>query len=221
MKTKLLSVLFVLIYLGSCKNQPANDAGSNDANVSENRTEAVNEASKGKYGIKSGSVVYNTQMMGMDVVQTLMFDDYGKKEISEMKMEMMGTTIHTVIITKDGFIYTLDMVAKTGNKAPVPTVNNANIDFRNLTDEMIKDMNLKKEGHEEFLGINCEKMSIDYTKMNMKGTFLVYEGVALKSDTYLGTMNMKLAAESFVENPQIPAEKFEVPAGFTITGNNE
>ena len=47
-------------------------------------------------------------------------------------------------------------------------------------------MNLKKEGTEEFLGKTCEKMSIDYKKMQMKGNFLVYKGIALKMNTDMG-----------------------------------
>jgi hypothetical protein len=82
---------------------------------------------------------------------------------------------------------------------------------------MVKDMNLKKEGTEEYLGKTCEKMSIDYTKISMKGTFLVYKGVALKSETNMGTTKMKLIGEKFEENPSIPAEKFEVPADIKVT----
>jgi hypothetical protein len=37
------------------------------------------------------------------------------------------------------------------------------------------------------------------------------------SDTDMGTMKMKLVAEKFIENPDIPASKFEIPADVTIT----
>lgn len=78
-------------------------------------------------------------------------------------------------------------------------------------------MNLKKEGTKEYLGKTCEKISIDYTKMKIKGTYLVYKGVALQMDADMGTMKMKLIGEKFVENPEIPASKFEVPADIKIT----
>jgi hypothetical protein len=156
-------------------------------------------------------------MMGMEVMQTLTFDDYGKKEATDVEMEMMGVKLHTVNLTKDGFIYNLDMVKKTGTKSPEINMANASIDFENLTEEMVKEMELKKLGTEEFLGKTCEKMSIDNKKMGMKGTFLVYKGVALKSETDLGSMKMNLLAEKFEENPTIPAEKFEVPADIKIT----
>jgi hypothetical protein len=197
--------------LFSCKSKPAvPDATGN------NPTEAASSTSKGKYAIKSGIVEYKTQMMGMDMKQILTFDDYGKKEVTEMVADMMGVKIHTVMLTKDGFVYNYDLEKKTGTKS-VSYQAGANIDFENISKEMVRDMNLKKEGTEEYLGKTCDKMSIDYTKMKMKGTFLVYKGVALKSETDMGTMKVNLVGEKFIENPEIPADKFDVPADVTIS----
>jgi outer membrane lipoprotein-sorting protein len=207
-----LALMASLTLLFSCKSKTSETAAT-----TENPAATETATPKGRYAIKSGIVEYKTQIMEMDVKQTLTFDDYGKKEVTDMEMEMMGVKIHTVTIVKDGFMYTLDMEKKTGTKVASYQGSNQNIDFENMSEEMVKDMNLKKEGTEEYLGKTCEKMSIDYTKMKMKGTFLVYKGVALKSDTDMGTMKMKLVAEKFEENPSIPASKFEVPADFKIT----
>jgi hypothetical protein len=207
MKTRKIITLALMttgILLFACKSKTTESAAKNESPV-------VNETpvQKGRYAIKSGIVEYKTEVMGMEARQTLTFDDYGKKEVTDMEMEMMGTKIKTVTITRDGFIYTLDMEKKTGTKM---SGSSPNIDFENLSEQMAKDMNLKKEGKEEFLGMTCEKMSIDYQKMSMKGIFLVYKGVALMVNTDMGTMKMKLKAEKFLENPEIPASKFEIPA---------
>lgn len=206
-----LALLSTATLLFSCKSKtPETTATPENLAASETSTP------KGKYAIKSGIVQYKTEMMGMEVMQTLTFDDYGKKEATDVEMEMMGVKIHTVNLTKDGFIYNLDMVKKTGTKSPEVNVANASIDFENLTEEMVREMDLKKLGTEEFLGKTCEKMSIDNKKMSMKGTFLVYKGIALKSETDMGSMKMNLLAEKFEENPTIPATKFEVPADIKI-----
>jgi len=211
--TKLITLALVATatLLFSCKSKTSETASVTDSN-----TEVATATPKGKYAIKSGIVEYNTRMMGMDMKQTLTFDDYGQKEATDVEADMMGVKIHTVTITKDGFIYTLDMEKKTGTKI---SGKSPDIDFENLSEEMVKDMNLKKEGTEEYLGKTCEKMSIDYTKMKMKGTFLVYKGVALKSDTDMGSMKMNLIAEKFEENPSVPASKFEIPADIKIIEN--
>ena len=211
MKTNKLITLALLAsatLLFSCKSKTSETPAT-----SENPAATEAATPKGKYAIKSGIVEYKTQMMGMDMKQTLTFDDYGAKEATDVEMDMMGVKMHTVTITKDGFIYTLDLEKKTGTKI---SGKSPDIDFENLSEEMVKDMNLKKEGTEEYLGKTCEKMSIDYTKMKMKGTFLVYKGVALKSETDMGTMKVNLIGERFEENPSIPASKFEIPADIKI-----
>jgi hypothetical protein len=206
-----LAIMASLMMLFSCKSKTSETAATD-----ENPAATETATPKGKYAIKSGIVEYKTQMMGMDMKQTLTFDDYGQKEATDVEADMMGVKIHTVTITKDGFIYTLDMEKKTGTRI---SGKSPDIDFENLSEQMVKDMNLKKEGTEEYLGKTCEKMSIDYTKMKMKGTFLVYKGIALKSDTDMGTMKMNLTGEKFEENPSIPASKFEIPADMKIIEN--
>ncbi len=155
--------------------------------------------------------------MGMDMNQTLYFDDFGAKEATETIMDMMGTKTHTLSITKDGYIYTLDLIARTGTKQTVYPAGSSNIDFKNLTSDMEKKMNLKKLGKEEFEGKTCEKYSIDWNDMSMKGIFLVWEGIALKSDLDMGTMKMEMIAKKIQDNVNIPAEKIEVPGDIQIT----
>lgn len=212
--TKLIAITLIsATFLFSCQSKPT---GANTSEVNTDEPETSTKLTKtGKYAIKSGIVEYKTQIMGMEVKQTLTFDDYGKLDVQEVEMEMMGVKVHTLSLSRDGFFYNIDMVQKTGTK--MPGVNNANIDFQNLSEKMVKDMNLKKLGTEEFLGKTCDKMSIDYKAMSMTGTFLVYKGVPLMSDTDMGSMKMKLVAEKFIENPNVPASKFEIPADVTIT----
>ncbi len=210
----LFLILFVFTTIVSCKNSRSTNETATDSNAPNSAKATV---SKERYAIKSGIVEYNTQVMGMDVKQTMTFDNYGKLDIQEVEMDMMGTKIHTVTLTRDGYIYNLDMVKRTGTKSIVTSMNNASIDFENLSEELIKEMDLKKLGTEEFLGRTCEKMSIDYKKGGMKGSYLVYKGVALLVDTDMGSMKMKLVAEKFLENPEIPASKFEIPSDISIT----
>ena len=217
--TRLLafSVMVLSIMIFACKSKTSEPAGT-----TEKQSVTAKLTPKGKYTLKSGIVEYKNQMMGMDSKQILTFDDYGNKELTEVMMEMMGTKIHTLAITKDGFVYNIDLVKKTGTKRPVLTAKvPTDIDFENMTKEMIKDMNVKKEGTEKFLGRTCEKITIDSKKMGLKGTYLTYKGIALSVNTDMGTVKMKLVAEKFIENPTIPAAKFEVPEDIVITEEAE
>ena len=212
MKKTFIPLLFTLFFAVSCQNNPSTSSGS-DSTATESQS-----APKGKYAVKSGIVEYKTQMMGMEMNQTMTFDDYGNKEAIDVMMEMMGVKVHNVTINKEGFTYNLDMEKKTGTKVATNPMASANIDFQNLTEELKTEMNLKKEGTEEFLGKTCDKISIDYTKMQMKGSFLVYNGVALKAEMEMSSMKIVLEALKYEENVDVPADKFDVPADFKITG---
>jgi len=206
-------ILISALLIASCQSKPSNQT----VTAPDKKTETTKETSKGKYSIKSGIVEYKAKMMGMDMKQVLTFDEYGQKEVTEVIMEMMGAKTHTVTLNKDGYQYQYDLMQKTGTKSRFYGNGSLDLDFENMSKEMIKDMNLKKEGTVDFLGKTCEKMSVDYQKMQMKGNFLVYKGVALKMDVDMGSMKVNLAGDKFIENPSIPAEKFEVPADVKIT----
>ncbi len=215
-----LALLFSFAIIYSCKKETPTQEG--EANAVEETVEKTTEtppeikAGKGKYAIKSGIVEYKTQMMGMEVKQVHTFDDFGKMEAQDVAMEMMGTKIHNKTIIKEGYVYNLDLVKKTGTKSPINAMANTDIDFENLSEELIKDMDLKKLGTEVFLGKTCDKMSIDYKKMQMKGTYLVYKGIPLSMDNEIGTMKIKMVADKFVENPSIPADMFDIPADIVL-----
>ncbi len=180
---KLSVIVLITVLIASCKGEaPKTDQQPGD----DSTTVATNEEVKsGKFGIKSGIVEYTTKMMNMDINQTITFDDFGAKQLTESIMDFAGTNMSTVTLMKDGYIYTYDLNSKIGTKQKMVGINGADIDFRNLTAEMEKQMNIKKEGKEDYAGKTCEKYSIDYKEGSMKGTFLVWEGIALKTDVEL------------------------------------
>lgn len=206
MKKLLLLSLIVMTAL-SCKNSTSEKKQSSDV---KEETKAVEVKAKGKYSIKSGIVEYKADIMGFQAKQTLYFDNFGAQEATVIDMDIMGTTSHTVTLTKDGYVYNFDPVNKTGSKTPVMT--SANVNFEDLTDEVIKDWNLKKEGKESVLGKECDKYSMNNESMSMTGYYWVWKGIALKVDANMSTAKMVMDATSFQENANIPADKFEIPS---------
>lgn len=205
MKKLLIPLLSIALILTGCKSKNSNAAANDQKGESSTITK------KGKYAIKSGTVQYKTQVMGMEAIQTMMFDDYGAKEKTVVEMEMLGIKSQTTTITKDGFTYSYDTEKKTGTKT-VEVTQSSNIDFENLTEEIKKDMKLEKIGEENFLGKSCDKYSIDYEKLKMKGTYLVWKGVPLKTNIDMSSMKIALEAIKFTEDPSFSASEFEVPA---------
>lgn len=203
---------FCLVLLASCKNNnsttiPGQEPAKDGA--------AATDQPKGKYTLKSGVVEYKTTVMGMEAKQTLSFDDYGAKELTSVSIEMMGYKSTSYTLNRDGYIYSYDLEKKTGTK--MKAVPQANIDFANLTDDIVKEMKINKEGEESFLGKTCTKFSIDNDKLSMKGSYLVWNGIPLKTDVDMGQMKMVLEAIKLDENASIPATTFDVPADVKFT----
>lgn len=216
--------LAATIGLASCSGDGGKETDGADSTKTTASAEAP-AAKKGKYNIKSGIITYDTEAMGMKMPTTLYFDDYGNIECQEVKMEMemMGTkvTTHNLTITKDGYIYTIDLTNKTGSKMKMmpnaATANMSGMDFTNLSEEFLKSMKMKKEGSESVCGKSCDVYSIDNESMGMKGTFAIYNSIPMKTNIEAMGMPMTMNATKFEENVEIPADKFEVPADIQVT----
>jgi len=210
-KTILLFVAAATLIFSSCKNDSKSDAAKGSDST---KTAVVDKTPKGKYSLKSGIVEMKSQVMGMEQKQVLFFDEYGAKECIEVTASMFGQKIHNLNINKDGYAYSVDMVKKTGTKIKIPT--DAAINFNDLGKGIAKDMNIKKVGTETALGKTCDKYTIDYKKQQMKGYYLVWNGIALKTELTMMGMKTVVEVTKINENASIPADKFEIPKGIKI-----
>ncbi len=212
-----LTILSFLLITGCGKNEKP-------ANENQDQTSSVSDAgSKGKYKIKSGIITLKTEnsMIKMDIASTLYFDDYGNKESTESysELSMMGQTIknHQRNMVLDGYSYNLDLEKKTGTKTKISDfMDPSKFDYTNLSDEIIKQWNIKKEGSESILGKTCEVMSMSNDKMQMTGKVWIWNGITLKSQVEMAGIKISLEATKIEENVSVPADKFVVPEGFQI-----
>ncbi|RJP71540.1 MAG: hypothetical protein C4539_04850 [Ignavibacteriales bacterium] len=215
---KLLCVFSLLVLFAACnkENKPV------DEGKSTNETAQSNTITAKRYEVKSGIITYEIEnnMMQGKMTQILYFDDYGAKESRETitEMKMMGQSIksHKINFNKDGYMYDLDLEKKTGGKMKGLLPQGMEVDINKLSEEMKKEYNMKKIGTENILGKECDVNSMDYAKMNMKGTVSLWQGLTLKSDIDMGKIKVKTVATKFEENVSVPASKFEVPSDFTI-----
>lgn len=213
-KTTLLLIVFAIFAFMSCKNK-SNDNTSDNNNS--NNTEVKNDkSSKGKYDFKSGIITLKSTVMGMEQKYFIYFDDYGKKEATDIIMEMMGVKVHSRSLIKDGYIYSLEMNEKKGTKTKYVENYTSNMDFNNIPEDVAKDMNLKKSGKETFLGKECDVYTIDYKSMSTSGKFLVWKGIALKTEMNSGGMSIVMEATDIQENVKVDNEIFTIPSDFTI-----
>ena len=208
---KSLIILLVVVTAISCKNA-STDKGQASTEM-KMETPAPSKA-KGKYAIKSGILEYQPSVMGFEARQTTYFDNYGALEANIVSMEIMGTKSESLTLTRDNYIYTIDLVNKTGTK--VYASPKSSINFEDLTEEALMDWKLKREGKETVLGKECEKWYMDNDDLKMKGYYWTWKGVALKVDLDMSISKMQLEATKIEENANIPADRFEIPADVVI-----
>jgi hypothetical protein len=217
MKAKIGSLIILMLFFISCSKETKQPEAAKSITPAQTNVEPAK-----RYQMKSGIITYKMEnnMLGGKMTQILYFDDYGTKEARETitEMTMMGQTIktHKMNIAKEGYVYDLDLDKKTGTKIKRDLPKSSEYDISKFSQEMLDQYNVKKLGSEEVAGKSCEKISMEYNKMNMKGIVWNWQGITLKSDIDMGKINVKTTATKVEENASVPASIFEIPSDVQI-----
>jgi hypothetical protein len=185
------------------------------------------------YGEKSGIVTFKPlDMMGVKVIQTLYFDDYGKKEMRETVVEgsMNGMNMkqHTVDLREGNVIYHYEIENSSGGQDRATK----NVYKTTLTPEMLESMSIgslsekmksklsyKEEGKETVAGVEGVKYSIAPDSANPMNRIT---GVQYKNIQVKITMGqMEIIAEKLDFDANVPAEKFKIPEGYTVVEQSQ
>lgn len=211
----ILSIVFVL---AACGQKPADKAATDEKSA----TETVTQVKKGKkYPIEKGIVYQKSDVMGIVSNPVIYFDKWGEWEATETttSIEMMGIkeSSTSLKIVKGEDNWEIDMDKKTGfhyNRAVM--INQMGVDMENLTTEIMGKMKLEKVGEEKYLGYPCVKFKMKNDEMKMDVEYLMYGNLMMKMTGK--AMEIPTSIEvTKIEAVTPPAEKFEIPAGITIT----
>jgi len=182
----------------------------------------------GKYIFtKSGHIEFN--LTGNTIgKKTVWYDDYGIKMATLTDatsttsfMGITNTTVEKELEIKNGNqLWKINLIDKTGTKTTIDyaiktgkalTDKKSDAELHEMERQAILDMNGKIEGYENFLRKKCLVFTFGTTK------FWQYKGYPLKSEISMMGITNNETAISFDENIAVPASKFDVPAGITIT----
>lgn len=193
-----------------------------------NADSAMSEIAGEMAGIKTMMIEYKTTVkaegMKSTSVMTQWIDNTNERHAvyTEGQTEVMGmkTDEKSVIISKDGWSYMINMIDQTGFKSKDnesdedPTdkiLPEDNVTFR----QMIEKEGGKILGNESFLGKDCIVVEITENSdgQPMQTKMWYYKGIPLKMANSFYTME----ATKFEENVSIPDSRFEIPAGIKIS----
>jgi hypothetical protein len=213
MKTNLfLTIITILLVIFSCKSKPGADTGKESTSaIQGTENQATETYAFHKYGIKSGIITFEINMMGMKEKQVLYFDDYGLKEAEET---YQGEKVKSINLCDGKEMYNLHPDQKTAYSNGSCA---RGVAYRFAWDEISKeDQNTKakKLANMTIAGKDCESYSYD-----LGSSVAVYAGwqnidLYLKTTTQVGDVVQQ--AIKIEENVDIPASKFQVPSDYQI-----
>jgi hypothetical protein len=210
MKKLSLSFAIIALFLIGCGKKGAD--------------ESATQAPPGsKFGVKAGMTEMTMEMMGMKTTVVSFWDDFGKKSLTEVKGEMMGSKMNETTIEKDGYAIKYDGEKKTGTKVKKDSAFQ-DVSFHNMTPAQLQERGMTEAGTETILGKECKVYTVDVDRMSgadsttqpmkVKGKVWVWNGIPMKME--MGDL-MKMETTKLEVMDAVPAAKFEVPAGITIT----
>lgn len=168
------------------------------------------------YGVKSGIVTMESEMMGQKIVQLIYFDDFGAKQATVS--EFGGNKMRMLVI--DGQNVIINEAEKSATRMPAmgPQGGRNRINYNNLTEQVIKDNKIKELGEEIIAEKACKKYSVTVSMMgqDFEQKVWIYKGVVMKTASESEFGSMEQAATKFEENVTIPASMFTVPEGITV-----
>ena len=157
------------------------------------------------YGIKSGTIKIEMDMMGQTIPSTIYFDDYGAKQATSISMMGMEMTQ----INKDGKMYLVNKGEKSVQEMPQ---QQEQINYLNLTDEVKAKYKIKEVGKETVAGKECTTYTVEVSQMGqtVKTTVSVWNGIAMKTTADAGGFSMSQKVTEVKEAP-VDAAIFEIP----------
>ena len=157
------------------------------------------------YGIKSGTIKSEMDMMGQTSPSTIYFDDYGAKQATSISMMGMEMTQ----INKDGKMYLVNKGEKSVQEMPQ---QQEQINYLNLTDEIKAKYKIKEVGKETVAGKECTTYTVEVSQMGqtVKTTVSVWNGIAMKTVADAGGFSMSQKVTEVKEAP-VDAAIFEIP----------
>ena len=155
-----------------------------------------------RYEMERAIVKYKVTKGNRQGVLAKAFDKYGRYERRELQM---GNR-QTVALLQDNVSYSLDRSTKMAKRT-----KDADLNFLNLNEALMKKLNLKKKGTKRVLGKDC----ILYEGKNVQ--FYVWKGLVMKKVQKESDGTTTIHEVTSIEEPtSVDPSLFKVPSGYTV-----
>lgn len=210
MKKSIFLVFVAALMLWSCSGNKNSEQPKIKGDTSIAYVDSV-PADLKKMDLKSAIIHMKSSTFGMTQQIVMYMDDYGKKQLTEVSQELMGMKVRQCTLSDSLYVYMYNPDDKTGQRSLVDKKNPNNIHFNAITKEMAREFHIKKNGTAVILGRTCDVYTMEIPSAKLKGTYYVWKGITLKTNSEVGGIGISMEATKIEENVAIPPEKFEVP----------
>jgi len=211
---KIYLLSLVALFFFACNDGTTTDGNEENVDQTKEQSESTDSdksTSSVKYPFEAGIVKYESEVMGMNTVINVYFDNYGALESSISEVEMMGKKMTAKSLVKDGYLYSLAMDQKSGTKVKVES------DFATyrFNSELIESKGGKKLGEEEILGKNCQIFSL--TEDGVESKMWLWKNMLMKVSAEQNGMTYTMEVTKIEETSNFPDGIFDIPSDFNIT----
>ena len=155
-----------------------------------------------RYEIERAIVKYKVTKGDHQGVLAKAFDKYGRYERRELKIG----NVETIALTQGNTSYALNKNKKTAKRT-----KDADLNFLNLNETLMKKLNLKKKGTATVMGKQCDH----YVGTNVE--YYVWKGLVMKKVQKEKNGATTIHEVTSIEQPaSIDAKMFKMPDGYTV-----
>jgi hypothetical protein len=199
----------------SASPHPSTPGNPSSATPASNTTQ--DPATK-KYDIKSGIITFSSIQTGMGITvkgeDILYFDNFGMLERKDSYKE---GKLETSILTDGVDIITLQHLDQTAYKAAKAVRGTEyRFDWNEISQTDRDNGNAKKLPNKTIAGKPCEAYSLYSKALKNTTEFAGWNHICMYTQADLGGMKNTITATKVQENVPVPADKFQVPAGYKM-----
>ena len=178
-------------------NKVAKKFGITNADLQGNTATVVK-----RYEMERAIVKYKVTKGSSQGALAKAFDDYGRYERRELKIG----NVNSIALTQGSNSYALDKKTKIAKRA-----KDADLNFLNLNETLMKKLNLVKKGTATVVGKKCDH----YVGRNVE--YYVWKGLVMKKVQKNSDGTTTIHEVTSIEEPtSIDAKMFKMPKGYTV-----
>lgn len=211
-KLGIIGMIGLTILVTSCNNSNTKDTDTqNQGPVTKGENQDADKPAYARYNFKSGIITYKATILMMDQEIVTYFDDWGRSQRNEVKVNFMGQKANTITVSDSSYAYTWEQGTKVGKRLPIDPSSPENMNYNDLTDDLKKKYGITEEGTAKVLDRECKVYAMVFPEAGIKGKYYVWNGIALKTDASANGLGIIMEATKIEENAVVPAEKFTIP----------